>query len=152
MKLSLIANKIVAGGCFALFLCGTLFLPPLAHAQQSTETEKSFEAVEDQLFPGWKDDLDLSVDDKSSIPGVIGTEKDQVRIFQYIPRIIDLLLKVVAPIVVVLVLYTGVRLVSGGEDPEEHEKAKDFFVYALIGLAFIVLSYSIMRTVYSLLS
>ena len=120
----------------------------------TTAQEKTFNQVEKDLFPGWKSGENITGQDQTNevINGVVGETDDKARIFQYIPRIIDLILKFTAPIVVVLVVIAGVKLIIGGEDEEARESAKNFFIYALIGLAFMILSYSIMKVVYNLLA
>ena len=83
---------------------------------------------------------------------MIGTNQDDKRAFQYLPRIIDLAIKFIAPIIVVLVIVAGVKFINAGSDEAELNKAKEFFMYALIGLAFIILRYTIMRAVYYLIA
>ena len=107
-----------------------------------------------QLFPDWKE---YAEDDEAILKGVIGKNPSDIettdkRLFQYIPRITNLLLKFVAPMMVVLTIYAGVRFITAGGEEEEISKSRQFFLYAVIGLAFIVLSYSLMRVVYNLLA
>lgn len=134
---------------FSGIFMGTIF------AQQQGETDyKEVEFnqdLENTLFPGWKGEGETE-EDTEAISGVIGENADGKRAFQYIPRITDLLLKFLAPIMVGLVIFAGLRFIYAGSDEEEITKSKNFFIYASIGLLFIVLSYSIMRAVYFLLS
>ena len=121
---------------------------------QSNEEYKEIQfdsQIESQLFPGWKGEGEKG-NDKEAISGIIGENDDGKRLFQYIPRITDIILKFIAPVIVALVIFAGIRFIYAGSDEEEITKSKNFFVYAVIGLMFIVLSYSIMKAVYFLLS
>ncbi|MCF7812525.1 hypothetical protein K9M59_02930 [Candidatus Gracilibacteria bacterium] len=86
------------------------------------------------------------------IKGVIGVIGDQRFLPTYLPRLIDILLKFVAPIVLVMFLYSGIRFIYAGDDEEELSKAKQFFTYALMGVLFIVLSYSVIKSLYFIFS
>lgn len=139
---------------FVAFLSiSTLFFSSTIFANDESEIQFTPE-IQQELFPGWKEevrDSDIEGQGQDNIlKGVIGNNQDDKRAFQYIPRIIDLVIKFVAPIIVVLVILAGVKFINAGSDEEEISKAKEFFLYALIGLAFIILSYTIMKALYNL--
>ena len=94
------------------------------------------------LFPTWNDPK------AEVIQGVIGENYDYRFVQGYIPRIINILIKFIAPIVVIMFVYTGVRFIMAGGDEDELNQSKEFFTYASIGLGFIVLSYSVMKALY----
>ena len=112
-------------------------------------------------FPGWKDG-------DSKVRGVIGinaTPEEGLKgdhpdtlksgetkmLLYFLPTVIDLIFKIVAPIVVVMFIFSGLRFIYASGDEEELKRAKDFLLYGLIGIAFIALSYSLMKIVYFLL-
>ncbi len=109
----------------------------------------------EQVFPTWG---------KDGVQGIIGSnEKGEDRLAQLrsgntrlllyiIPRIIDILLKFIAPIIVVMFIYAGIQFVYAGDNDEQIESSKKFFHFALMGTIFIVLSYSIMKSVYFILA
>lgn len=98
------------------------------------------------LFPAWGEG--------GQVTGVIGSNDGALNqgegrlIIYFIPKIIELLIWLVAPIVTVMFLYAGFTFVYAGDREEEVKKARDFFQYAVIGLTFIVLSYSLMKAVF----
>jgi len=118
----------------------------LADDSGAASNENSFNA--DKFFPGWESG--------ESVKGVIGTNEQTDTaegglILDFLPRIINLVLIVVAPIVFVVLIFAGLQFIYGGEKEEEREKSQKFFIYAVIGVLFIVISYSFMKAVYSII-
>lgn len=134
--------------CISL-LC-TLFLFSGFVAANNECEQGTFNA--DCLFPTWQSDENPDQATDAIVQGIIGANHDGGFAMNYIPRIIDILLKFIAPIVVIMLIWSGVRFIIAGSNDEELSKAKDFFTYALIGVAFIVLSYSILKLVYFLIA
>lgn len=101
------------------------------------------------VFPAWGEG--------GQVTGVIGSNNGALNqgnsklLLYFIPKIIELMIWLVAPIVTVMFLYSGFTFVYAGDREEEVTKARDFFTYAVIGLTFIVLSYSIMKAVFFLI-
>lgn len=113
--------------------------------EKQNEGHKRFDSTE--LFPTWNDG------GKAEMEGVIGTNKDgpgetEKLALGFLPRIIDILMKFVAPIVVLVFIWTGIRFIYSGSDEDALSKSKSMFQYAAIGLAFIVLSYTMMKIIY----
>ncbi len=110
------------------------------------------------LFPSWaKEDHPNMKNIFPQVAGVLGTNKDEggkteKLLMAYIPHLIDVLLKFVAPLIMVGMLYAGVRFIYAGSNEEELSQAKEIFTYTLMGAVFVVLSYSIMKALYFLLS
>jgi hypothetical protein len=113
----------------------------------------------DSLFPSWKNEIDG--DKKGIYPqvdGIVGVNMDgkgeagEKLLMNYIPHLINILLKFVAPLIMVAMIYAGIRFVYAGSNEEELSQAKDIFTYTLMGALFVVLSYSIMKALYFLLS
>jgi len=139
-------------------MCGIVF------AQDALlETAESKEATFDsqQLFPTWGNTAARKSYSKANVTGVIGANEDLevsagVRkdrlLMSFLPRVLDILMKFVAPIIVIIFIWTGVRFIYAGSDDEALEKSKSMFQYAAIGLAFIVLSYTIMKMIYFFLA
>lgn len=123
-------------------------------------TEEVKEAVFDsqQLFPTWGNERARNSDSVANVEGVIGANGDGVGdakdllLMSFLPRVIDILMKFVAPVVVIIFIWTGIRFIYAGSDDEALEKSKSMFQYAAIGLAFIVLSYTIMKMIYFFLA
>ena len=132
-----------------IFLGVTLLVSGALAASDACEQGK-FNA--DCLFPTWQSDENPDQATDAIVQGVIGANHDGGFAMTYIPRIIDILLKFIAPIVVIMLIWSGVRFIIAGSNDDELSKAKDFFTYAVIGVAFIVLSYSILKLVYFLIA
>lgn len=100
----------------------------------------------DTVFPAWGEG--------GQVTGVIGSNVGALNqgegrlLLYFIPKIIELLIWLVAPIITVMFMYSGFVFVYAGDREEEVTKARDFFRFAVIGLVFIVLSYSIMKAVF----
>ncbi len=106
----------------------------------------------DCLFPTWQSEERPGQAREATVQGVIGANHDGGFLLNYIPHIIDIILKFVAPIVVIMAIWSGILFISAGSDDEDLNKAKDFFSYTIIGMGFIILSYSILKLVYFLIA
>ena len=127
----------------------------------------------DGLFPSWptnvQDIHNCTPEGCEMVPidlilpevkGVIGKNRDidatgktgDKLLMNYIPHLIDILLKFVAPVIMIAMIFAGLRFVYAGSDEEETTKAKQVFTYTLMGALFVILSYSIMKAVYFLLT
>ena len=141
--------------CSLLVINLGVWFSPVVQAQDTTTSVSDSPAFDSTfLFPTWVDQ-DPSAGtgiEAITMDGVIGENNDKKRVWQYIPRIINILLAVTAPIVVVMSIYAGILFIYAGDSDDDREKAKKFFMYAVIGLVIIVLSYSIMRGVYYFLA
>lgn len=102
------------------------------------------------VFPAWGDG--------GEVTGVIGSNQGALNqgesrlIVYFIPKIIELMIWLLAPVVTVLFMYSGLQFVWGGDREEEVTKARTFFRSAVLGLTFIVLSYSLMKAVFFILA
>ena len=106
----------------------------------------------DCMFPTWQSEEHPDQATDAIVQGVIGANHDGGFLMTYIPRIIDIVLKFVAPIIIIMLIWSGILFVTAGSNEEDLNKAKDFFTYALIGVGFIILSYSILKLVYFLIA
>ena len=98
-------------------------------------------------FPGWQEGTEeTALIVKEGKEGKKGGEVKTLTYF--IPRIIDLMIKFVAPILLLYIIYAGVNLVWAGDDEAEIENTKKFFVWAIIGFFFIVSAYSLVKFSY----
>jgi len=145
-------------GLFLLF--GLFFGDYLVFAEEgSTESQSSSrEFNSNKLFPGWKT--------AGTVKGVIGenSESEEVdtneevstgktRLFWFfIPKIINIIMYLTAPIIAVFFIYAGFKFIYAGDDEELLSQAKDFFLYAFIGIIFIILSYSFQKIIYYVLA
>ena len=99
------------------------------------------------VFPTW---------DQVPMQGVIGKNAGSLKdgesrlILYFIPHLINILLKVVGPLVAVMFIFAGIRFIYAGDTDDQLEASKKFFHHVLMGIVFIVLSYSIMKAVYFL--
>jgi len=102
------------------------------------------------VFPAWGEG--------GQVTGVIGSNNGALNqgdgrlLLYFIPKIVELLIWIVAPLVTLMFLYAGFTFVYAGDREEEVTKARDFFKFAVIGLTFIVLSYSIMKAVFFIIA
>jgi len=113
------------------------------------------------LFPSWKrQKTSLGKGVHPEVVGIIGTNRDEKTdgsgseklLMLYIPHLINILLKFVAPLIMVAMIYAGVRFIYAGSNEEELTQAKDVFTYTIMGALFVILSYSIMKALYFILS
>lgn len=120
------------------------------------------------LFPTWstqRTDTPFSDRKGDPVPGIIGKNADaglqgegenqfyadRLLMF-FLPTLIQLSLKVVAPIIAVMLVFVGLRFLYAGGDEEERSKSKMYFLYVVLGTIFIVLSYTIAKSLYHILS
>lgn len=115
--------------------------PSKAPSSATEDVEEEGKLDINQLFPTWNDE-------KDNIDGVIGENEDKKFFMNYIPRIIDIFLKFVSPMILIVLIVAGARMIIAGDDSEQVEKAKKVIIYSVIGVVLILLSYSIMRAVY----
>jgi hypothetical protein len=119
---------------FAFFLMTSLFLT-------SKSLAVDFNAAE--VFPSWGD-VAVKVD------GVIGENGDMNLILQYVPSIINIMMEIIAPIVLVMFILSGIRFISADGKDEDLQKAKALFFDGVLGLVLIAISYSVIKAVYFL--
>ena len=146
-------KKLLTGALTSLIILGGVFLFETATvgAAEGPQCEQGkFDA--DCLFPTWDSDATPGQATDVVVQGVIGRNQDAGFLMSYIPKIIDILLKFIAPVVVLMMIYSGIRFITAQGDDEQLSKAKDFFTYAIVGVGLIVLSYSIMKVVYFLVA
>ncbi len=106
----------------------------------------------------------LAIDDtvffpgKETFQGTIGSvgETDdggesQMALY-YIPKLTNLLLWIVAPFLAVMFIYSGLKFIYAGDDDEALGEAKKFFLYGIMGIIFIFISYSLMKVVYKIIA
>lgn len=93
----------------------------------------------DDLFPGGNA-LEQS--------GVQGKNTDNKFLLHYIPRLIDIFIKFVAPIILVTLVIAGIKMIISGDQQEEVDKGKKIILYSLIGVVLILISYSLIRALY----
>ncbi len=145
-------KKILAVAFSSLIILGGILLVETTLAADSGPKceQGTFDA--DCLFPTWESDANPGQAEDAVVQGVIGRNQDAGFIMTYIPKIIDILLKFISPIVVLMMIYAGVRFITAQGNDDELSKAKDFFTYAIMGVGLVVLSYSIMKVVYFLVA
>lgn len=103
----------------------------------------------DTVFPAWGEG--------GQVKGVIGSNVGALNqgngrlIIYFIPKVVELLIWIVAPITTIMFLYAGIQFIYGGDREEEVKKSRDFFRFAVMGLTFIVLSYSFMKAAFFIL-
>ncbi len=91
----------------------------------------------DLFFPGLQD---------GSIPGVV--VRDDVAVMELIPLAIELITKFLFIPILAMFIYAGFNYVIAGDDDEKINNTKDFLKFGLIGLVIIVISFSLMKTLY----
>lgn len=83
-----------------------------------------------------------------NIDGIQGDNTDKKGLLHYIPRLIDIFIKFVAPIILVTLVIAGIKMIISGDQQEEVEKGKKILLYSLIGVVLILISYSLIRALY----
>jgi len=102
----------------------------------------------DQLFSAWGGG--------GGVRGVIGSNSGSMQegegklILYFIPKISDALVTIAAPMIFIMLVWSGLRYIYAGDDEEKIKGAKEFFTYGSVGLLAIVLAYSILKAVYFL--
>ena len=102
------------------------------------------------IFPAWGNG--------GRVVGTIGSNGGSLQtgsgklILYYIPRVINFLITITSALVFMMFMMSGMRFIYSGGDEEELKKAKTFFTYGMIGLIFIVTSYSLMKAVYFIIA
>lgn len=126
----------------------------------NAQSEAKFDP--DTLFPSWETASENKTG-RAPVTGIIGinsidpegddeaSSSEGQLILYFIPKAIDFLLYLVAPIIMVFLIYSGFLLITAGDDDESVTKAKDYIKHALIGLVIILISYSIIKAVYLVL-
>lgn len=67
--------------------------------------------------------------------------------FLLIQTIINWLLAFAGVVALVLIIYSGIKLITSGGDPKQVEGAKKILTYAIIGLLVILLSFAIISLI-----
>jgi len=62
-------------------------------------------------------------------------------------NIFDLVLQLAAVTTIIIIVVSGFKIVTGGDNPEKIQSARKAIIYALIGLILVVSSYSIVKFV-----
>ncbi|MBT4936494.1 hypothetical protein HON22_01105 [Candidatus Peregrinibacteria bacterium] len=65
----------------------------------------------------------------------------------FLPRFIDILMKLSYTIAVAIIIYSGIIYIISGDDDGEITKAKDIFIYGVAGFLIITVSYAIVQGV-----
>ncbi len=98
------------------------------------------------VFPAWGGG--------GQVQGVLGSNSGDITsgsgrlIIYFIPKVIEILILVTAPIVFVMFILAGLKFIYAAQDEEQVKKARDFFRYGVVGILFIVISYSLMKAIY----
>ena len=128
------------------FVVALLFIVTYATSENLVLAVNNFDAK--SVFPTWDAEQPIGVIGGNE--GDIKTGESRLALY-FIPRLIDILLKFVSPIIAIMFIYAGIRFVYAGDSDDQITESKKFFHYALMGVIFIILSYSIMKAVYFLL-
>lgn len=116
----------------AFLLALVVFLGPDVMAQS---------APIDALFPGGDNAI-------SEVEGIQTDAADEKLLLDYIPRLIEIFIKFVAPIILIVLVLAGIKMIISGDKQEEVEKGKKTLLYTFVGAVLMLLSYSIIRAVY----
>ena len=120
----------------------------------SFNTADANEFDDNKIFPGW-------TAEKKPV-GVLGEnggdlealkEKDSTKqgLLLFLPKVINYALIVVGAIVIVTIIWAGLKLLIAQGSDENHEKSKQVFQYAIIGFLFAVSAYTIVRIIYEIM-
>lgn len=110
-----------------------------------TKSQKSFN--DSTYFPGKKIEKFQGIGTRGEVNG----RGDSQMLLYYIPTITNILLWIIAPLVVGILLFSGVQFIYSGDDEEQLSSSKKFFQYGVMGIIFIFVSYSLMNAVYNIM-
>jgi len=122
------------GFVFALFFVTALFFG-------QTSLAANFDSS--AIFPSWTNGRETA-----KVTGVIGENGDLNLILQYVPPLLNIIMKIVAPIVLVMFVLSGMRFIAANGKDEDLTKAKALFSDGFLGLIWIAVSYSIVKGIY----
>ena len=152
-------KKLIMVACLFLLLGGSVGAVTFDKAMQEGGSDEGVYNPTDGLFPSWRINDDIAPEEAfPKVQGVVGINQDgadghsEKLLMLYIPHLINILLKFVAPLIMAAMIYAGIRFVYAGSNEEELSQAKQIFTYTLMGALFVILSYSIMKALYFLLT
>lgn len=108
---------------------------------------------DNELFPDWR---------QGSKPiGVVGENGGSIEqlnkrgtkqgLLLFFPTVINYALFAVGAIVVVILIYAGIKLLIAQGSDENHEKSKRVFQYAIIGFLFAISAYTLVRVAFEII-
>lgn len=89
--------------------------------------------------------MDWSKCNATDIPGYTGPTLGCA--FYLIQTIIGWLLTFAGVVALVLIIYSGIKLITSGGDPKQLEGVKKTLTYAIIGLFIVLLSFAIISLI-----
>lgn len=81
------------------------------------------------------------------IPNVPNTPPKSITIYEVLTNVANLILLIAGVLAVVMIIIGGIRYIVSAGNPQMTEGAKKTVIYALVGLAIIILSASILKTI-----
>lgn len=120
-----------------------------AYDRLLTDTKEYNEHI---IFPTLED-INPEENTVQTVPldGVLGQRDDGVALLALFPQIARILIQISVPLILIGVVYVGITMITSSGNDEQIGKAKEYFQYLLIGVAAIVLSYTIVQAVYQFL-
>ena len=97
----------------------------------------------DELTGSW----DLNSKYIGNLPGVWGENSLEEN---FMPAVMKFITWSVGGVAAIVMLYSGVRMITSAGDSEAREDAKKMLYWAILGIIFIVLAYAIVRGITSL--
>ncbi|MCA9349862.1 hypothetical protein KC853_02320 [Candidatus Saccharibacteria bacterium] len=85
--------------------------------------------------------------DKIKIPAISGAPQDTDAFFARSSNVIELILAIVGIVAVFIVMYNGLMIIIGGSDPKKIEKHIHGLIWAMVGIAVVLLSYALVNFV-----
>lgn len=89
--------------------------------------------------------MDWSNCNARNVPGYTGPTLGCA--FYLIQTIISWLLTFAGVVALILIIYSGIKLITSGGDPKQVEGAKKILTYAIIGLLVVLLSFAIVSLI-----
>lgn len=82
---------------------------------------------------------------------LIGTEGDEINVREnFLPNIMILIFKIMTGTIMVVLLVSGIMMITSFGDSEQREKAKKMIYYGALGIAVVALAYAIVKGITSL--
>ena len=113
-----------------------------------------------KLFPAWNEEAyEVKALHGRNSESTTGDERDEEYIkgdakllVYFIPRVLDILLYLFAPMALIMLLYAGARLVWANGVDEDIQAAKSILYYTAVGSIITLISYTLLKLVYYIIS
>lgn len=104
-----------------------------------------------EVFPKWDETMDaagkkiLGKNGAGDIDSLAKEKTETQGAVLLVVKAIEIILSIIAPLVIIMSIWSGILFVTAGGDEESVSKAKRFFLYAVVGFVFIIISFTLVK-------